>query len=186
LTLPGITDDRRRLLLRVGVVGLALLVGLIAWLGTRSDDVTEPAAEGFAARIVSEEELEEIAALSGHPVYWAGPVAGTSLEVSEGVGGGVQVSYLEQRTEGGGDQNDQLTIGSYPLADPMSALEGFAERENAIVRRGADGRKVVSSTEAPSSAYFVSPDGLVQIEVYDPSPKRAMSLALSGRVEAVG
>jgi hypothetical protein len=30
--------------------------------------------------------------------------------------------------------------------------------------------------------YLISPDNTLQIEVYDPSPERAMELALSGQV----
>ena len=45
---------------------------------------------------------------------------------------------------------------------------------------------VVSSEKAPNSVYFVSSEGSVQAEVYDPSPELAMKLALSGKVEPAG
>jgi hypothetical protein len=187
----GSKPDRRKTL-RWSIVALALIVGVVAWVATQDDDSgngeSEPASStGFAAKIVSQEELGEIAADSGHPVYWAGPLPGRELEASEAEDGRVTVRYLDEGAEpGSGDPADVLTIGSYPLPDPLGALDGFAEREGSIVRQAEDGRKVVSSTEAPSSVYFASPVGSVQVEVYDPSPARAMSLARSGKVQPVG
>jgi hypothetical protein len=183
---PEETAKSRRRLLRVGVVGLAVVVGLVAWLATRDDNTAEPAPSGFEAKLVSEAELEEIAAEAGHAVYWAGPLPGTELEASEGGDGSVQVRYLEQGQEVGSDRAGTLTVGSYPLTDAATALEGFAERKGAIVRRARDGTEVVSSAEAPGSVHLASPDGGVQVEVYDPSPAQAMGLALSGEVRPVG
>ena len=183
------SDEDRRKVLRWGVIAAAVLVAVIAWVATRGDDDSSGESEataGFEAKIVSEEELQEIAGSAGHAVYWAGPIEGTELEASESESGGVQVRYLDEGAEPGSDSTGTLTIGSYPLADATKALEGFAERPGAIVRQSDVVGEVVSSPEAPSSAYFASPDGGVQIEVYDPSPARAMSLARSGKVQPVG
>lgn len=136
-----------------------------------------------AARIVAPSGLGEVAALLGQPVYWAGPVSGKELELTElGEGGGVQVRYLPEGVEARDGASAPLTVGSYPLSDPGAALDAFAKRPGSVVRRGRGGRKVVVSTRSPTSAYFVSPDNSVQVEVYDRSPKRALALALSGRV----
>ena len=180
---------RNRRILRIGIVVLALLVGVIAWLATRGDDGdTAPAAPstGFEAKIVSSEELEELAASAGHAVYWAGPVAGKEMEASETAKGDFQVRYLDEGTEAGGGGAGVLTIGSYPLPDPIAAVEGFAGRKGSDRRSSADGREVVTSTEKPTSVYFASSDSSVQVEVYDPDAKRAMSLALSAKVRPVG
>ena len=45
------------------------------------------------------------------------------------------------------------------------------------MRKGANGREVVTDSEKPTSVYFVDPEDEVQVEVYDPSPEKAMSLA---------
>lgn len=183
------SDEERRKMLRWGVIAAAVLVAVITWVATRGDDGDSGESEttaGFEAKVVSIEELQEIAGSAGHAVYWAGPIEGTELEASESESGGVQVRYLDEGAEPGSDSTGTLTIGSYPLADATKALEGFAERPGAIVRESDVVGEVVSSPEAPSSAYFASPDGGVQIEVYDPSPARAMSLARSGKVQPVG
>ncbi len=170
-------------LLRGTVVGLALVVGVVAWLATRNDDETgATASEAAEVRVVDEGELVGIAADAGQAVYWAGPVEGTELEVTElAEQGGVQVRYLEEGTEAGSGA-EALTIGSYPLPDPAGAIDGLASLPGAIVRTGDGGRTVVTDPERPTSVYFASPDNSVQVEVYDPSPARALRLALSPQV----
>jgi len=185
------TDEvaRKRRMLRIGIVALAVLVGLIAWLATRGDDgESDPASAsaGLEAKIVSGEELEELAASAGHAVYWAGEMPGKEIEASETSEGDFQVRYLDEGTEAGGGGAGVLTIGSYPLPDPVAAVEGFAARKGSITRSSADGREVVTSTEKPTSVYFASSDGSVQVEVYDPDAQEAMSLALSAKVRPVG
>jgi hypothetical protein len=180
---------RKRRMLRIGIVVLALLVGVIAWLATRGgNDDTTPAASssGVEAKIVSSEELEELAASAGHAVYWAGLVPGKEMEASETAEGDFQVRYLDEGTEAGGGGAGVLTIGSYPLPDPVAAVEGFAARKGSLTRRSADGREVVTSVEKPTSVYFANSDDSVQVEVYDPNYKRAMNLALSAHVRPVG
>lgn len=174
---------KRQWLLRGVVLGLALVVGVVAWLATR-DDGSAPAPEPEAEaepRIVMTQELGDIAALSGHPVYWAGPMPGTSLEATESADGSVQVRYLNEGAGVGEEPAAFLTVGTYPLPDPAGALESFLEEPGSITRSRA-GRTVATSTKKPTSVYFVSPDNTVQVEVYDPSPKRALGLALSGQV----
>lgn len=53
------------------------------------------------------------------------------------------------------------------------------------MRHSGDGRVVVSNSKALLSVYFSAPDNSVEVEVYAPSPKRAMRLALSGRVRPI-
>ncbi|MDX6600916.1 MAG: hypothetical protein QOF13_118 [Solirubrobacterales bacterium] len=177
-----------RLLLRGGVVTLAAVVALVAWLATRGDGENgegSGASTESSSRIVSRAELAETAVTLGQPVYWAGAVPGTELELEELAEGGVRVRYVPDGGEAGEGSPAALAIGSYPLADPEAALTAFAERAGSIVRRARDGSEVVSSEALPTSVYFVSADKTVQVEVYDPSSQRAMRLALSGRVRPV-
>lgn len=178
--------SNRRWLLRGGIVALALVVGVVAWLATRDDGGAPTPATEAEPRIVTTQELRSIAAVTGHTIYWAGPMPGTSLEATESADGSVRVRYLEEGAEVGEQPAAFLTVGSYPLPDPSGALNGFAKRKGSVVHHSPDGRKVFVNKQKPTSVYFASPDNTVQVEVYDPSPKRALSLALSGQVRPAG
>lgn len=85
-------------MLRGLVVALAIAVGVFVYLAVGGgDDEEEPASAPAAAeaRIVSAEELAEIATEAGQPVYWAGEMEGTELEVAEDETG-VLVRYLRE------------------------------------------------------------------------------------------
>ena len=182
----GKEANRRRGLLRWGVVGLALLVAVVAWLATRDGGGdSESIQVGTAPRVVSVGELKNIAASADHSIFWLGPMEGQELEVSEGEGGSAVVRYLKDGVAPGGEPDAALAIGSYPMEDPTTAVDSFAEGPGAIVREANDGRKVVSSVAKPSSVYFASPHGSVQVEVYDASPQRAMAIAMSAQVTPV-
>ncbi|MDX6609282.1 MAG: hypothetical protein QOF85_1207 [Solirubrobacterales bacterium] len=167
---------------------MAAVVALVAWLATQGDSENDAGSEASTesgSRIVSRAELAEAAVTRGQPVYWAGAVPGTELELEELGEDGVRVRYVPEGGEAGDGSAAALAIGSYPLADPEAALQAFANRAGSIVRQAKDGSEVVSSEELPTSVYFVSSDKTVQVEVYDPSPQRAMRLALSGRARPV-
>lgn len=183
---PPLGAAKRRWL-RGGLIALAFVVAVVAWVASRDDgDEAGPAPVESAPRIVDEDELRVIAASTGHTVYWAGPMPGRSLEAVESSDGSVVVRYQRAGVEAGEGPATVLTVASYPIADPAGAIDAVSGRPGAIVRESPDGRTVVTSEDNPRSVYFASPENGVQVEVYDPSPKRAMSLALSERVAPVG
>ena len=170
-------------LLRGGVVAVAIVIAVAALVATSGEDegATTPEA---GSRIVSEGELAEAAAALGQPIYWAGPVEGTELELEElPEGEGARVRYVPEGSAAGEAPANVLTIGSYEVGDAVEALEGFAAEPGATTRQGKNGLEVFTNEERPTSAYFADPEGAVQVEVYDPSAAKAMRLALSGKVE---
>jgi hypothetical protein len=168
-------------LLRGAVLALAIAVGLIAWIAGEGE--SEPPGAAPKARLLDERELANLPALLGHPVYWAGRQPRAELELTEHEDGSVQVRYLEPGEAG---PDEALTVGTYPLPDPRAALATFAAEPGSLVRRSRNGLEVFSNEANRSSVYFASPDNSVQVEVYDPSPARALELALSGRVRPAG
>lgn len=173
-------DGGRNIWLRGGVVALAVVLGLVAWLATRGDE-DSAGSGGTSARVVSRAQLAEAAASSAQLVYWAGPVPGTKLELVE-FPGGVQVRYRRAGTA----LPESLTVATYPREEPAAELRAFAARPGSFTAAGAGGRTVVGSRDQPTSAYFASADDSVQVEVYDPSPERAVTLARSLRVRPAG
>lgn len=171
-------------LLRAVAVALALSAGFLTWLATDDGEPAVTAAPG--PRVVAADDLADLATVSGIPVYWAGPIPGTELELTEGPGRNVQVRYLKDGAAAGERKADFLTVGTYPLADPEAALDNLAAQPGSSVRVSRTGRRIVVDRRAPNSAYFASPDNRVQVEIYDRVSGRALRLALSDRVRPVG
>lgn len=183
-------DLGRPWVLRGLAIALAIVVGVIVYLAVSGDDDGgggEPAstAEAAEARIVSEDELAEIAADAEQPVYWAGEIEGTALELTEDETGYL-VRYLEQDEDAGSSLAQRIAVGSYAIANPRKALNTFAETPGATVQNVEGIGKVVISPEAQKNVYFVDPDNEVQVEVYAPSAKRAIGLVRSGQVQPIG
>lgn len=182
-------DLGRPWVLRGIVIALAIVVGVVAYVATSGGDEEdgEPAAtrEAAGARIVSEDELADAAATSETPIYWAGEMAGTQIELTE-EGPNVLVRYLEEDDEVGAARAKRIAIGSYALPNPRKALNTFAKTPGATVTNVEGIGKVVISPAAQKNVYFVDPDDEVQVEVYAPSAKEAIGLVRSGEVQPVG
>jgi hypothetical protein len=180
-------DLGRPWVLRGLVIALAVVVGVIAYVATSDDDDEKPASapEAAEARIVGEEELADVASTAETPVYWAGEMADTQIELTE-EGGSVLVRYLEEDEEVGAARAQRVAVGSYALPNPRKALNTFAETPGATVTEVEGVGKVVISPEAQKNVYFVDSDNEVQVEVYAPSAKQAIGLVRSGQVQPVG
>ena len=172
--------------LRVAIIVLAAIaIGLVAWAAIGGDGDESDNGAAVEARILSAAELAEIAAASDAPIYWAGERPGTELEYDEGIGERVYVRYLTAGAEAGDPRPAYLTIATYPLADPAEALQANARRTNTRVQRAEGGALVWANPDRPQSVYLAEPDSTHQVEVYDPLPRRALEVALSGEVVPV-
>ena len=173
--------------LRVAVVVLAALaIGLVAWaaIGGDGDEESDNGA-AVEASAVSAAELGELAADAEGPVYWAGERPGAELEYDE-AGERAFVRYLSGGAEAGDPRPVFLTIATYPLADPADALRANARRTNTRLQRAPGGALVWVNPDRPQSVYLAEPGSTHQVEVYDPQPRRALSVALSGEVVRIG
>jgi hypothetical protein len=186
------TRQRSRLgALRVALIVLIALLAAavaLALIAGGDDDEGSGATEGdpAEARILSAAELQEIAAASDAPIYWAGERPGTELEFDEGAGERVYVRYLTEGAEAADPRPAFLTIATYPLEDPADALRANARRTNTRVQRARGGALVWVNPDRPQSVYLAEPGSTHQVEVYDPLPRRALEVAISGEVQPVG
>ena len=61
-----------------------------------------------------------------------------------------------------------------------SWLERASQRPGATTAQAPNGGFVVTNQKTATSVYVAYPDSDVEIEIYDPSPQRAMAIATSG------
>src|SRR6266700_1154177 len=77
-------------------------------------------------------------------------------------------------------------VGTYPVPDAYKVLNALARKGGESSFPAPRGGFAVYAKASPTNIYVAYPDLKdVQIEVYDPSPKRARSLIDSGRIAPV-
>ena len=171
---------------RLGAV-VAVIAGLalVGWLVLGSGDDDGDGAPAGDSREVSVEELQELAAGKDRPVFWAGPQSGATYEFTETSDGSVYVRYLTGDAEAGDPSPDFLTVATYPLANGYARVVAAAEEEGARTEELPNQGLALVEEDRPSSVYLAYQGEPYQVEVYDPSPDRAVELVTSGAVQPV-
>jgi hypothetical protein len=170
------------------VLGLALAgaaAAVIALLLTsHGKQGSLPAINGGPA-LVSQAQLEQLAAASGQPVYWAGPKPGYSYELTRTSSGRVYVRYLPAGVKAGDPRANFLVVGTYRQPGSFANLQRAAKAPGALSVRIEDDGLVVFTSSKPTSVYLGYPGAGDQVEVYSPSADDARSLALADKIQPI-
>lgn len=186
----------------VVAVALALAAGCAVLLLVRNDDssssvatqtittvattpTTAPSTSASTPRATSQAELERLSA-AGSPVYWAGPAEpGFTLTLVKGTNGTIYVRYLPEGVNVTDAIPPSLVVATYPLKGALAAVKRAAKASDSVTVAIANGGTAVYSTSKLTNVYFAYPTSSAQIEVYDPSPGRALQLVTSGTITPV-
>jgi hypothetical protein len=115
----------------------------------------------------------------GRPVYWVGPPNSGTLEVTRTSGGAIYVRYLPAGVAVGDSAPSYTTVGTYSKPDAYKAMQTSARAPGYKKLQGANGGLVVWRAAQATSVYLAFPETDYLIEVFDPSPRRARTLALN-------
>lgn len=174
---------RQQLSLLVLAAAVVVTGLVVAWLAFQKSPSAALSANGQAT-LVSEAQLQRFAGSLDHPVYWVGPKAGYSYELTSSHGR-VWVRYLPTGVRAGDHRASFLVVGTYALPGAFAGLQRVAKRPTAVSRSIADGGLMVYDAERPTSIYFSYPGVKYQVEVYAPSSEEGRSLILDGKVKPV-
>ena len=168
------------------VIAIAVAAGLVAWLLLRGDGgSSNNAAQVAGATATSKGELADLAATVQHPIFWLGPKRGFTYELTQTSSGQIYVRYLPQGVDVGADE-PHLTVVTYPFPGAYTAVRKQAAANGAVTARLARDGLAVLDNGYPQSAHVAYPGVNYQVEVYDPTPARAMQLVSSGGLRHVG
>jgi hypothetical protein len=177
--------------IRVGtVVVLAVAVGVIAWVvvdqtggSSTPSAVSQPSRAGRTVVALSPEGMKTLSGALRQPIYWAGPKPGYTYEVTQiESNGNIYVRYLPPGVKINDSRPDYLTIATYSFANAFQALKTAANgREIGL----GDGGIAVVDQAYPKSVHMAWPNVNFEVETYDPSPQRSLSVAASGEVRPV-
>jgi hypothetical protein len=160
----------------------AAVVALL--VGSHSKASALPPVGGGPA-LVSQAQLERLAASSDTPVYWAGPKPGYSYELTRTSSRRVYVRYLPAGVKAGEPSASFLVVGTYTQSGSFGNLQRAAKAPGALSLRIGDGGLVVLNSSKPTSVYLGYPGAGYQVEVYAPSGDDARRLVLSGKIRPV-
>jgi hypothetical protein len=188
----------RDLGVRVGaVVALAAAVALVAWLVVRHNDSNTPSAASTSTSTQSStlkrpvvigataQSLRTLAAVVDHPIYWLGPRAHTTYELTQMPDGKVYIRYLPPGVKVGDRSGGYPLVGTYPVEDGYKAVQTAAKTSGAHKFKIPRGGLAVVNDAAPNNVYFAYPGTNEQIEVFDPNPTRARRLVARGAVRPI-
>ena len=177
--------------IRLGaVVALAIAVGFIVWAvvgggdnKSSSSSQQTPATGTQTGPIgLSAQGLQAMQATLHQPIYWAGPKPGYTYEFRREASGRIYVRYLAPRVKVGAPGANFLIVATYPFPDAFKILRDLAKGTESKVPGGGI---AVVQPGYPKSVHMAFPGVDYQIEVYDPSPARALAVASSGHVASV-
>ncbi len=77
-------------------------------------------------------------------------------------------------------------MATYPFPGAYAALEKQAAAKGAVTAKLAGGGIAVLDNSYPESVHVAYPNVPFQVEVYDPTPARAMQLVSAGKLASLG
>jgi len=162
---------------------IALLVWLLAFKSSGSSSATVQPGGGPVG--ATQEDLIALSQRLDQPIYWAGNVPDTRMELTETTSSYAYVRYLTSDAPVGDSSPSFLTVGTYPSVDAYPNLRAYAHNSRARTEHIQNGGIAVVVPKSPTSVYFAYPHQDVQVEVYDPQPSRALDVVKSGQAVPV-
>jgi len=168
-------------------IALAVLgasIGLVVVLSHSSSSTTVgPTTPPVAPVALSAGGLATLARAVGQPMYWAGPQKGYLYELTRTANRNIYIRYLPPGVDVGAKGAKYLIVATYPFPGAFEALKKVAAGQGVQIPGG--GLAVVDKSY-PKSVHMAFPNVDYQVEVFDPSPARALEVATSGRVRPAG
>jgi hypothetical protein len=181
---PSMTILRRPRVRLGAVVALAVAAALIAAAIARdhSNGSTAPSAIASGPVALTAAQLRDESRVLDQPIFWAGPRAGYTYEFTRTANGNIYVRYLPAGVKVGATRPRYLIVGTYPFPHPLKMLRIAAGKRGVSIP--GNGLALVHD-EYPQSVHMAFPNTNYQVEVFDPSPARALAVARSGDVTPV-
>jgi hypothetical protein len=176
--------SRSRTLLLAGAVtvGCASVSGALALASL--DRRGAPALELQKGVPIAASAAELRSAGGAGDVYWAGSVPSRQMELTK-TERGTFVRYLPADVDLGDRRALYLTVATYPMPRAFAVATDAAKKPGVVKRAAPGGAIAVWQKKRPTSIYLARAGSDRLVEVFDPDPRRARSLILSGRVVPV-
>jgi hypothetical protein len=144
-----------------------------------------PAAPSSKPVSASVPDLQSLARTLKQPVYWVGPKAGHTYELTQTPSGKVYLRYLPPGVKVGAAQ-PYLTVATYPFPGAFASLQALTKQKDEVRIELPGGGIALVNTQYPKSIHLAYPGSDYEIEVFDPAAARVRQIVSSNQVKTIG
>lgn len=187
-------EDRERhtplffvaLIAAVAVISAFITFGISQQIKPTVDSRTTLAARTSGGVCLTESQLKKLVKDEKITAYWAGPVSQATYSINTTNAGQVFVRYVLKGQNCDSENNDFRVIATYTLANAFESTKAAGSQSNGVSLANQDGSVVYFSKDTPTNVYIAYPALDYQIEIYDPNPKEAVTIATTAnRIELI-
>lgn len=160
-----------------------IVLGLTQQISPTLSDRTTLAAQTSGGVCLTESELKSIVKENDIQAYWTGPLENATYSLNSSTAGQVFIRYVPEGEKCDDVRSNFRVIATYQEANAFATTESAGTTADGVSLLNADGSIVYFNKNVPTNIYLAYPGIDYQIEIYDPDPKEAVSIATTqGRV----
>ena len=141
--------------------------------GSSSPTVAQTAGGQMA---LTEDELKSVVANLNSVIYWVGPLENAKYTLDVTDAGAAFVRYLPNGEGANDTAKNYMIVATYQVNAAYDAVKTAGNEQDGIGLMSADGAAVYYNKNAATNVYLAFPGQNLQIEVFDPSPGKALQL----------
>ena len=142
-----------------------------------SSDTSTSASQTTTGQLaLSEAELKSVVANLNSVVYWVGPLENAKYTLDVTDAGAAFVRYLPNGQGANDTAKNYLIVATYRVNAAYDAIKTAGNEQDGIALMTSDGAAVYYNKNASTNVYMAYPGQDLQIEVFDPTPGKALQL----------
>lgn len=165
----------KRFAFAVLFIGLIGLIGNFQGSAVSQDNWSKSALRGKVA--MTEFQLKKLVESKKLTVYWVGPLANNLYTLNTSKPSQIILTYLPQKNESKSVIADSRVVGTYWAPNAFADSLNFASEPGIASFKNANGNVVFYPRERTTGVFVAIPNTKYQIEIYDPIPGQAISIA---------
>mgnify|MGYP006272823129 FL=1 len=179
------SEDRERhtpaffigLITAVALLSAFITFGIAQQIKPTVGNLTTLAAKTSGGVCLSEKELRDLVTKQKITAYWAGPISNATYSINTSNVGQVFVRYVMKGQSCDSESKDFRVIATYTVSGAYDSTKAAGSQSNGVSLANPDGSIVYFNKDVPTNVYLAYQGLDYQIEIYDPNPKDAVTLA---------
>lgn len=163
----------------VAVLISAMVTALLVFGATSlfSNNSSSSSSESSAGQMaLTEAELKSVVANLNSVIYWVGPLENAKYTLDVTDAGAAFVRYLPNGEGANDTAKNYLIVATYRVNAAYDAVKTAGNEQDGIGLLTSDGAAVYYNKNAATNVYLAYPGQDLQIEVFDPTPGKALQL----------